>query len=233
MAGNNYGLNNSLEYLEFSLDSFDADASGDGIALTSDWPVFWLGRPLNDIAAIKILECQVPFSYYVFNSSNNTFFLHELTIGGTAYPVTIAPGNYGISDFETAMGAALTAASHNAITYVVTYNTLTYKFTYTSQPSGSIQWYIVMGTAGDHGNTSIRNEIGLFGGVNASTSSGVLVSPYAAQLEGANYLYLNSMEFGSLVGMYLPQGATSIGKGTTGPQVCKVVVNSVPGGVIT
>lgn len=72
MSGTNYGLNDSLRYYEFELDSLDTTTSGKDGAASTDWPVFLLGgkMPLSNIAAVKILECQIPFSWYVFNTQN-------------------------------------------------------------------------------------------------------------------------------------------------------------------
>lgn len=54
-GGTNYGLNNYLEYFEYSLDSSDAENSGDGQSLNTDWPLFWTGsRGLNNVGAIKV-----------------------------------------------------------------------------------------------------------------------------------------------------------------------------------
>lgn len=73
-AGNNYGLNNDYHYNEYEFDSLDASASGSASVSPQDWPVFLLGgkNPVTNIAAIKILEVQIPFSYYVFVPENTT-----------------------------------------------------------------------------------------------------------------------------------------------------------------
>jgi len=69
MGGNNYGLNDSLEYYEYEFDSSDTTNTMDSNYSTLDWPLFTAGRPLNRIAAIKILEVQIPFSWYLASNS--------------------------------------------------------------------------------------------------------------------------------------------------------------------
>jgi len=62
---NNFGLNDDLRYYEIELDSLDALNSAGFGAATTDWPLFYLGGrdPLRNIAALKIIECQIPFSW--------------------------------------------------------------------------------------------------------------------------------------------------------------------------
>jgi hypothetical protein len=230
----NYGLNNSLEYFEFALDSYDTLNSYNGQSLNTDWPVFWLGRPLNNVAAIKVLEVQIPFSYYVYNTSNNTFTLTE-SAGGPAEKVTITPGNYSSTTMIAELETDLNAASYNGFNYTVTYNESTQKFTI-SNSSGSGTFSLGFGVAGvEIGNTDPRDYLGFgptgFPG-NTSNASQVLVAPYAAMVTGDNYIYVNSVTFGPQVAMYLPQGAENLGNGTLGPQIAKVPVNVQPGGII-
>src|SRR6476659_1249913 len=106
-------------YHEFSFDSLDAVSPANSGYARTDWPMFMMNRPLSNIGAMKILEVQIPFSYYAFNSTNNTFVLNE--IGGGSGLVTIPVGNYTTTTLAAAMGAALTAAG--SATYTVTYST--------------------------------------------------------------------------------------------------------------
>jgi len=232
--GSNFGLNDSLEYLEFSLDSLDAQNSVNGLALNTDWPLFIMpARQLYNIAAIKIIEVQVPFSYYVFNSSNNVFYLTE-SDGGGAVQVTFPVGNYSSTTVIAPFESVLNAASANGHTYTVTYNSVTMKFTITSNSGGATTFTLTFGTAGDNTDGSLRNELGFYGGPNVSSTgpSPALTSPYVAAVSGPNYLYLNSNALGNQVNMFLPAGALSLGKGVSGPQVAKIPVNTCPGGVI-
>lgn len=236
-GGTNYGLNDSLEYFEFALDSGDSKASGDGSSLNTDWPVFWLPKPLTNVAAVKIIECQIPFTYYVFNSSNNMF---ELTESSGTSTVTIPPGNYTALTLPLALQSALDLASTIPTLYTVTYSTTTMKFTIVQ--TAATQFTITIGHADDFATDSARNYLGFYGGPNVSSTLGILTSPYAALITGPNYVYINSNFLGASVNMYLPAdcpltGAPPTGLGAsqqgggTGPQVAKVPITVNPGGI--
>jgi len=133
MGGNNYGLNDSLKYYEFQLDSLDASGSNSGAVESTDWPLFLLGgkTPLSNVAAFKIIEAQIPFTYYVFNSVNTDNTATNLArwtltefgpgAGGPYYP-KIAIGNYAGGDaLATALQTAINAVSSG---YTVTYNSI-------------------------------------------------------------------------------------------------------------
>lgn len=237
MGGNNYGLNDSLRYYEFELDSLDASSSnGAGIAAT-DWPVFLLGgkTPLSNIAAVKIIEAQIPFSWYVFNSQNTSqnangtqWTLNETGGVTNAYPA-IAIGNYaGGTVLATALETALNAVSSN---YTVTFNSQTQKLTFSTTKAGVSAFTFTFGAPTNSGNFNPRLYMGFPGGVTSSTGLS-MVSPNVVLVSGANYLYVNSSKFGQLTNLYLPQGAFNLGGGNAGPQMAKIPVNVTSGNVI-
>jgi hypothetical protein len=215
-------------YIEFALDSYDAISSlgGDKTAKT-DWPLFDLSRPLGDISYLKILEVQIPFTWYVFSNQNNTFQLLETS---SQHTITIPVGNYAASNLATLLGTLLTSASQFANGYTVTYSATTQKFTFTTPgPQFSL---VFAGSLITEGN----NDPSIMLGANASQNStivggnSVLVMPNAALVTGPNYLYLNSQKMGTLTNMYLPEGAENLG--SLGPQIAKIPVNCQAGGVI-
>ena len=64
LMNSNFGLNPDYLYRELELDSYDCqNALVAGVSKTN-WPNFQLTRPLTDIAAVKILEVQIPFTWY-------------------------------------------------------------------------------------------------------------------------------------------------------------------------
>ena len=69
------GLDQKLRYYEFPLDSVASDYGMSQTVSRLNWPIFKVGgkKPLENIAGIKILEVQIPFSWYIVNSTNNTF----------------------------------------------------------------------------------------------------------------------------------------------------------------
>jgi hypothetical protein len=200
---------------------------GDSTA-TTDWPLFDLSRPLGDIAFLKILEVQIPFTWYVFNNQNNTFQLLETS---SQHTITIPEGNYSASSLITVLSSLMTSASQFAFGYVVTYSSTTQKFTITT-PGGPQFTCQFTGSQVTEGN----RDPSIMLGANASQNStvvgldSVLVMPNAALVTGPNYLYLNSQKMGTLTNMYLPEGAENLG--SLGPQMAKIPISCQPGGVI-
>lgn len=231
--GDNFGLNPNYDYYEIYLDSYDANSTNDASYYYADWPLFQLVTPIPNLAAIKVLEVQIPFSWYVFHSKNNTFLLTE---GGSTSTVTIPVGNYNSTTMSTALGVALTSASPNAYTYNVTFSgqnstPSTSKFTITS--SAGSAFTLTFGVDGDDlGNTNPRLWLGFTEYQNISSGSGVLVAPNAANIAGPNYLYINSRALGTLLKSVLPKGAEALGAGSIGPQIAKIPISVQPGGVI-
>lgn len=243
MGGNNYGLNDSLKYYEYQLDSLDATSSNtEGVAKT-DWPLFLLGgkQPLTNIAAFKIIEVQIPFSWYVFNdqntkvNTNNTQWTLVETGGSndgqSLYP-QLAIGNYaGGSALATALTAALNGVSAN---YAVQFDTQTQKLRfYCTKPFVSA-FSFTFGAPTNSGNFNPRLFMGFPGGTTTAVFAGGLFmeSPNVVLISGPNYIYVNSTAIGQLTNLYLPQGAFNLGGGNSGPQMAKIPVNVSSGNVI-
>jgi len=231
---NNYGLNDSYDYYEIFLDSYDASLTSNGAFASTDAPLFRLNEPVTSIAAIKIIEVQVPFSFYVCNSSNNTFLLTDDLV--TDAVVTITPGNYSSTTMATQLKTALELASPGRV-YTVTYagasaSPNTGKFTVSNDAGGINTFTLTFGSATDLGATNPRYLLGMGPGANTSTTSQVLVAPNVAAISGPNYLYVNCRTFGPVVRSVLPDGAVSLGGGAHGPQIAKIPISVQPGGVI-
>jgi hypothetical protein len=241
----NYGLNDTLKYYEFAFDSLDASTPKSGQYSKLDWPLFELGRPLQNVAALKILEFQCNFSYYVFNSLNNTFQITQIVYpSNVTTTVTIPPGNYTYTQmFGSPTGSpantgvlalaldAATIAAGGTDTYTTPYNSSTQKVNIVNMEGHG--FWLTFGSANDDGELNPRLWLGFNGGqIFADYSTGILVAPNVINLSGPNYLYINSQLIGPQVGMYLPAGTDSLGAGGMGPQVCKVPVNANPGAVI-
>jgi hypothetical protein len=231
MGGNNFGLNDSLKYYEFEIDSLDNSGCLKAGESATDWPVFLLGGKtvLSNIAAVKIIEAQIPFSWYVFNSGNNSFYLYEEGDYVTFAVVTLPIGNFTTAQMVTNLKTALDAATMNALTYTVTYDATTLKFTFVN--TGASPFAFSFGAADNSGNINPRLYIGFPGGFTYSTVQ-TMVAPNAALVSGPNYVYVNSQKIGQLCNMYLPQGATNLGGGNSGPQMAKIPVNVQSGGII-
>lgn len=164
---------------------------------------------------MKILEAEIPFSFYVVNSSNNTFTLLE----PASATVTIPVGNYTSLTLPTALGSALTSASPGGRTYTVTYSSTTLKLTITAS-AGTFTLVV---------NTDLQLFLGL--DATSASSGTTLVAPDVAQITGPNYLYLNSDTLGSLFSTYLPSTAPNFPV-SKGPQLARIPINNNPGDVL-
>jgi hypothetical protein len=242
MGSENYGfgLSDALTYYEVELDSLDATASGNSQEQKTDWPLFLLGgkTPLTNVAAVKILEVQIPFTWYVFNNENTDnsannparWILTQFP-GAVTYFPKLAVGNYaGGSNFATALQSAINTAV-GGTPYTVTYSDITQKLTFTTSDLAVTSFSFTFGTLTNSGNKNIRLFAGFPGGTTTSTVR-TLVSPNALLISGPNYLYVNSLSIGNLTNVYLPQGAENLGGGNGGPQMARVPVNCSSGETI-
>jgi hypothetical protein len=214
----------NYEYVEVYLDSLDGIQT-EGSYLSTDWPTFYINRPLLNIVAMKVIQAEVPFSYYVVNNDNNTFILTET--GSTI--VTLPVGNYNSSTLCTALETALTTASTflGSRTYTVTYSSITQKLTVTASTG---TFTLTFGTGTDSGQYNPRLVLGFGPGANSSSGS-VLVAPYTAQISGPNYVYLNCTQIGGITDTYLPQNSVNLQSGQKGPQIARIPIACNPGDV--
>lgn len=240
-----FGVSDELEYFEMSFDSLDTTKAAVLTTASTDWPLFNLGRPLVNIAGIKITQVEIPFSWYVFNSKNNKFLLSVAAICTNAV-VTIPVGNYNATTIITALEAALDTALHSqgyvgSLAWTVTFSGAssvpnTGKFTFSLDSIISTATSFTFGDSTDTGNTNPRLWLGFNAGVNqfsyVSGTGMVLEAPNANLVSGPNYLYLNSRKIGQLCNMFLPTGARNLGSGNNGPQMCKIPVNVQANGII-
>jgi len=225
----NYGLNPHYKYTELELDSLDAVISNDSQYTSTDWPVFTIASPLSSLSALKVLEVQIPFSFYVVNSSNNTFLMTDNLV--TDKVISIPEGNYTSTTLGVALVARLLVGSANG--WTCTYSSLLGVFTFGNTSGAANTFTFKFGVSGDSGATNPRFVMG-FGsaGSYTSTTSQVLIAPNVASVGGPNYLYINSRAIGSSLPVLLPGGATQLGSGSSGPQIAKIPINVQPGGVI-
>ncbi|MEG3883808.1 hypothetical protein QT971_06310 [Microcoleus sp. herbarium19] len=208
-----------LEYVELFLDSRDGVQNNTFIAST-DWSTLRFDSPLTNIEKMKILQVEVPFSYYVITTSNNTFTLQEPGVGTVS--ISIPVGNYTTTTMATTLATLLTQASLllGSRVYTVTFSTLIGKFTVStnfgtlvlSVPTLSLQ--LILGL----------NQINTSTGVN-------LVFPNVAQITGDNYVYLNSDAIGNIFQTYLPYNAPNFSV-SKGPQIARIPIDGNPGDII-
>lgn len=207
-------LTGDFEYVEFECDSLDALDNLQGSSTNANWPIFRLARPLANIAAVKIIEAQIPVSYYVFNSNNNKFTIY---IGGVnPYTVTIPVGNYTSATIGGVLQTALTTAYSSATWTVTLLNnkiTITCSLTFNATfPS----------------NTNLHYYLGFAAG-SSGTAATTLAAPYFYNLSGPNYIYLNSSKIGAACNCYLPNSQVS--SGNFSACLAKIPITSNTGGV--
>ena len=229
---NNYGLNPNYTYYEFSFDSSQAQRAYNGSYLPTDWPVFALGgkRDLKNVAAIKILEVQIPFGYYVFPPVLiGNYISYTDPLGTTQFVLT--QGNYTAAQFVAKLKSELdlcrTSLGGGANAFTVSINPQTGKLAILGFDGGPLVFTLSFPALSYPANYGFGPSPTTY----TSDAGGLLVSPYIPQISGPNYLYLNSSTLGTLVNLYLPAPDNIIG-GNTGPQVSKVPVNTSPGGII-
>jgi len=80
----------------------------------------------NNYDRVTLLGVNIPKSYYLINSTNNTFTITENSVVKT---ITIPNGNYSLSTMVSALQTLITAAC--SFIYVVSSSTLTGKITFT------------------------------------------------------------------------------------------------------
>lgn len=223
-------------YTELSFDSMDCKTSADPNYSSSDTPSFFSGHDLSNIAFLKVLEAQIPSSFYIINSYNKNFKLTEYsaypTVRGTTQLVTLSEGYYNSSTFATELALRLSNASiangATAAVYTASVSALTGKLSITSnlyrfafdQWSGisSLAWTITpLGIMGfDPFSQALSGAY--------SAGSAILTAPNILNLSGASYIYLNSTKIGATIAHHLPVNGVLQKQGDPedGPQLAKI-----------
>ena len=242
---NNYGLNESFQYHEFELDSSQFITQGSGSISGLNWPVFAIAgkQPLKNVAAIKILEVQIPFSWYTLTSamaatvSNPSFVLYVDSGAGIGTGlVQLTPGNYDANTMAAHLQSRLNAAAvaaaavygGAAVTFTVAFNFVTQKFDISRAALPNYSYQFEFGT---NPLTSPFQLLGFLPGLSGYYPTANTSSTNVAQISGPNYLYINSNVLGPLCNVFLPGQVTTL-SGNKGPQIAKIPVNVSPGGVI-
>lgn len=82
-----------------------------------------LANPVARVIKCEVVSAEVTYSFYTINSTNNQLVF---SVGGTPYTATVTPGNYNITDFMTALTAAMNAQFAG---FTMVYNRNIYKLT--------------------------------------------------------------------------------------------------------
>jgi len=91
-----------------------------------------LSDPLTNVLSMRMYSYQIPYCWYVIDTPyGNTCFWITATVDGVVYnvPVTVLPGNYTPTQFETTLNDILNAIFSNLPDPAVVYNTNNGKLT--------------------------------------------------------------------------------------------------------
>lgn len=220
-----FGLNQTFEYSELALDSWDATASGDTTHIGSSpndkfsWPFFYFTTKQDNVAGIKLISATIPNVFLPVTEQNNKF---TFTYSGVSYTIIIPINYYTETSLATQLSSLLNAA---ATGFSVSYSSTTLSYTITSSTSAA--WSIFFKDR----NTPAKS-FGFLPGVLYS-SSGVgstITSGIAAQPLGPTYLYLNSQKLGPLINFNQADAGSFGGSGN--PQVARIPINAPYGSTI-
>lgn len=202
--------------MEIYLDSRDSVTTQPPFSNT-DWPTFRFVSPVQNIAKMKILEAEIPFSYYVVNNDSNRVTLTEAS--GTRTGILLN-GNYTATTLASSLAITLTGASLGLgnRTYTVTYSEQTGRFTIDS--SGSFTITIE--------SPLLQTITGLPSVI--SSAGNRIVAPSVALVTGPNYVYVNSDTLGPSFETFLPSTALEFPV-SKGPQLARIPITENPGGV--
>ncbi len=141
----------------------------------------------HDFTHVVVLNVLIPKSYYLIQTGGveNIFTLDE---NGVSVDIAVPIGSYLLNAFKTTIGALLTAASPNSLTYTLTYPALsgadTGKWTYT-QNNVAIQSTIIC-------NEHLFEPLGFLSGSTNAFTGTTLVSTCVIKLQSEDRLLIHS-----------------------------------------
>jgi hypothetical protein len=222
-----YGLNETFEYSELCLDSWDAtnpgaqsfESSASNPALIKfSWPQYYFTDRQPRVAALKVVAAEIPFVYDVITPVNNTFLYTSNAVPST---ITIPTGTYTGTSLATQLQTLLGGITPG---FLVTFSSTTLKFTFT-YPNATA-WSLFFGS-----RKTAYSPMGFVPLDTTYTNTGIastITSAIIAQITGPYYIYINSQQLGPLVNFNLCDSSI----GTNRPEICKIQVNANPGEVI-
>ena len=158
----------------FSIDSnqkLGSSESGSKFSVKLDVP------QRNAFNKASCLSCELPKSFYLIDSSNDSFTLNEATGGGDTTG-NLPVGFYDVNTFIAALKTELDATSSNGQTYTVTYSTTTGKITIVN---GTNDFTLTL-------NESYQKYLGMASSVTSSSSS--LTGSSTINLQHYDVLYV-------------------------------------------
>ncbi|MGL5112696.1 MAG: hypothetical protein ACRC6O_08670 [Flavobacterium sp.] len=213
-------LDQTFEYLELCLDSWDSTTAGGSSfegstspvnQIQYSWPLYYFTQKNLVVAGMKVLSAEIPFVFDTVTPRNNQFVF---TIAGVPTTITIPVGTYSGTTLATQLQTLLAAVSPG---FTVTWSATTLRYTYTFA-GAAVAWSFNFGS-----RLSPYSLMGFLpGSTVGSTGPSSIVSATVASPTGPYYLYLNSRSIGSLINFNLPDAA-AVG---SGPELCRIPITS-------
>lgn len=241
-----------MDYIEIEIDSTYLTIS-DSTLSPRDTPLINVGRTLSNIAGAKILEVNIPFSFYPITDQINALTNlseNRILLQSSADSVTliIPPGAYTGTSLAAVIQPLLAAAmvtmqlgfnpTTAPTTGTCTFDISTGKFNFQLTQASDVGLAAPFSFQFASPNTPVLPLATLLGFTSNNvnfTANGpntvfTLSSTNVAAVTGPNILYINSRILGNVCKSYIPEGALSVGQ--TNPQMAMVPVNVNPGGII-
>ena len=221
-----------MDYYEYEFDSRDASASNNGSYTSLDTPSFLFSHNLGQILAVKVLEAQIPYTFYTINDDNNTFTVVENTAGLIkSFTVTIPNGSYTGYSFAPVSGALMTtrsAAVGDNNTYTSTaFDGASFKLNFVKTTKINYTFSIT------NVPSSLAKIIGIPYDITSAPGPSGHQYIYAPNVFTVpKFIYINSLTFGADVNLYLPENSAAAPGGGTGSQIAKVPFYPGPGGTM-
>jgi hypothetical protein len=200
------------EYFELVLDSYYCDTSFGPNYDSKNFPVFYLNRKLDDIVAMKILEVNIPNSYYNVNtgltpsgqiSGEPQIFVeefNELHVLTTSEYVLLDPGYYNENTITVNFDQVFSNSSLPH-TYTLTWNQNTRKFIISSSIANNGHYFKMTFYYLDL--LGFTTEVIYESIYKSNVSDATLTAPEISNFYPL-YYYVNSNALGSLFNIVLP-----------------------------
>jgi hypothetical protein len=161
-------------------------------------PLIELASSIDDVVGICLVSANVPFTYYVFDSTNNTFVI---TVSGTPYTITIPPQTVNIAELPLVFASAFSAVSNstnfqfyvdNTTSQLVIYNTAAASFSLDFTASTAA--YDFLGFAATtYSSATVLSLGGIYdnSGIALTSTYTAIVSPFAVNMSGEPQMFLH------------------------------------------
>lgn len=203
-------LDPSLQYIELLVDSTLATNTGKSGETSLDFPLFPFTQKSFVCAGIKVLSAEIPFTYWMINSSNNLIAMNS-------YLIEIPVGTYNADTLATVIKTA--AEAQTGGTWTITWDNVHLKYTFSWTDGFSTLFTLDFITTQDY--TELQDILGFTELGYASSTS--ITSEKVASPMGPTYLYINSSRIGRGIDALVPAGEDGVA--ATVEQMCRIPIN--------